>query len=172
MRKDISRKITITAVLSALSTLAFMLESLFPPLIIPGARMGLSNVFILFTVIVVGYRYGFIVMIVKIILGSTFSGNLSAILYSLPAGLMSCAIQVCLVHFTKNVSLLAISVFGAVVNSVIQNVVFCLVTKTWEYLSYVPYLSLVAIISGLIVGFATYLLIKKIPLKFIAETNN
>jgi heptaprenyl diphosphate synthase len=161
MRKDISRKITITAVLSALSTLAFMLESLFPPLIIPGARMGLSNVFILFTVIVVGYRYGFIVMIVKIILGSTFSGNLSAILYSLPAGLTSCAIQVSLVHFTKNVSLLAISVFGAVVNSVIQNVVFCLVTKTWEYLSYVPYLSLVAIISGLIVGFATYLLIKK-----------
>ena len=172
MRKELSKKVTITAVLSALSTLAFILESLFPPLIIPGARMGISNVFILFTIIVVGYRYGFIVMIVKIILGSTFSGNLSAILYSLPAGLISCAIQVGLVHFTKNVSLLAISVFGAVVNSVVQNVVFCLVTRTWEYISYVPYLSLVAIISGLIVGFATYLLLKKIPLKFMAETKN
>lgn len=169
MRNTFIKKITITAVLSALSTLAFMLESLFPPLFIPGARMGISNIFILFTIVVVGYKYGFIVMAIKIILGSTFSGNLSAILYSLPAGIVSCTVQTILVYFTKNFSLLSISVFGAVVNSTIQNTVFCLITNTWEYISYLPYLTLVAIISGLIVGFATYLLIKKLPLKFLTE---
>ena len=169
MKNIIIKKITITAVLSALSTLAFMLESLFPPLFIPGARMGISNVFILFTIITVGYRYGFIVMAVKILIGSTFSGNLSSILYSLPAGLVSCGVQVILVHFTKNFSLPAISVLGAVVNSTVQNTVFCLVTSTWEYISYLPYLALIAIISGLIVGFATYLLIKKLPLKLLAN---
>ncbi len=168
MRSTVIKKITATAVLSALSTIAFMLESLFPPLFIPGARMGISNVFILFTIVAVGYQYGFAVMAVKIILGSAFSGNLSAILYSLPAGFIACTVQTLLVIFTKNFSLLAISVVGAVINSMTQNAVFCLITRTWEYLSYLPYLTLIAVISGLTVGFATYLLIKKLPLEVSA----
>lgn len=169
MRSTFIKKITITAVLSALSTLAFMLENLFPPLFIPGARMGISNVFILFTIVAIGYEYGFMVMTVKILLGSVFSGNLSGVLYSLPAGLLSCGVQTFLVYFTKNFSLPAISVFGAVINSAVQNTVFCLITNTWEYLSYLPYLTLIAIVSGLIVGLATYLLIKKLPLKTITD---
>lgn len=172
MKNTALKKLTFTAVLSALSTLAFMIEGLFPPLIIPGARMGVSNIFILFTIVVLGYKYGFTVMAIKILLGSLFSGNVSAILYSLPAGIVSCTVQSVLVYFTKNVSLTAISVTGAVMNMVVQNLMFCLVTGVWEYISYLPYLSVIAVISGLIVGLTTYLLIKKLPLKFLAENIN
>mgnify|MGYP003317353279 CR=1 FL=1 len=67
MRKLTLRKITFCAVLSALATLAFMLENLFPPIILPGARMGVSNVFILLATLMLGYKYGFICLAVKII---------------------------------------------------------------------------------------------------------
>lgn len=163
MKKTVIKKITACAVLSALSILAFMLESLFPPLFVPGARMGLSNIFILLSAIVLGYGYGYTVLILKIVLGSVFSGNISAMLYSLPAGLISLSVELLLFSFCKRISVICISVTGAVINVTLQNVVFCLVTDSVEYLSFLPYLSLIGVLAGITVGFSVYLLIKKLP---------
>ena len=59
--------------------------------------------------------------------------------------------------------MVSLSVSGAVLNTTIQNAVFCLIGKTAEYLCYLPYLSLIAILSGVVVGFTVYLIIKKLP---------
>lgn len=163
--KNSVRKITACAVLTALATLSFMLESLFPPIILPGARMGISNVFIILTVLFVGYKYGFISLIVKILIGSIFSGNLSSAMYSMPAGLISLTIQCLLIYKAKNVSIIATSIAGAVINTTVQNTVFCLVTATKEYLFYLPYLALIGVLSGFLVGLAVYYSAKYIPTK-------
>lgn len=163
MKNKSLKKITACAILSALSILTFMLENLFPPLFIPGARMGLSNIFILLSAIVLGYGYGYAVLILKIVLGSIFSGNVSAMLYSLPAGLISLSIELSLLSFCKKISVICTSVTGAVINITLQNFVFCLVTDSVEYLSFLPYLSLTGVVAGIIVGFSVYLLIKKMP---------
>ena len=162
------KKLTLTGVLTALATLSFVLESLFPPLFLPGARLGISNLFILLCLILCGIKYGAFCLVVKVLLSSLFSGNLSSIMYSLPAGLISLILQAVLLYLVKS-SFIATSVSGAVVNTVVQNAVFCLVTRTSEYLYYSPYLALIAIISGLIVGFAVYLTIKILPEKFLRE---
>jgi uncharacterized membrane protein len=47
-------KITLTAILSALALITFLIESLFPPLFIPGARLGLANLFILIAIVILG----------------------------------------------------------------------------------------------------------------------
>ncbi|MBQ7348423.1 MAG: Gx transporter family protein [Clostridia bacterium] len=169
MKNGILRKISMTGILSAFATIAFIIEGLFPPLFIPGARMGISNIFILLTVVILGYKYGFAVLIVKIVIGSLFSGNVSAMLYSLPAGIISCTVQVLMVNLTEKFSITAISVTGAIVNVTVQNTVFCLITRVWQYLAYLPYLALTGLISGLIVGLSVYLIIKKLPLKILAE---
>ena len=161
------KKITTCAVLSALSVLAFLIEGLFPPLIIPGARMGISNVFILFAVISLGVQYGFTVLIVKVLLGSLFSGNLSAIIYSLPAGLIALTLEVLLIYYCKNISIVAISVVGATVSILLQNLIFCLVTNSLEFLIYSPYLVLLGILAGVIVGLALYFVVKILPQSFI-----
>ncbi len=163
MKMKLSVKIAICAMLSACATIAFIIESLFPPIFLPGARMGISNFFILLCLIVLGAKYSFAVLIVKVLLGSLFSGNVSSLMYSLPAGLISLSAQTLLLYLTKNVSLVAVSVFGATANITIQNITFCIITKTTEYLSFLPYLSLVGAISGLIIGYATFLVAKKIP---------
>lgn len=163
------KRITLCALFSALALLAFAIENLFPPLILPGARMGVSNIFILLSAICLGSGYAFITLIVKVILGSIFSGNISSIMYSLPAGVIGLAVELALLNFAKKVSLVSISVAGSVVNVTLQNSVFCLVTGTVEYLGYLPYLSLISVVSGALIGFCVYLLVKKVNLPFLRD---
>ena len=153
-----TQKIAITALLACLSTLAFTIESLFPPMIIPGAKMGISNIFILIALLSIGKLSAFSVLTVKVTLGSLFSGNISAMIYSFPAGLLALIVEIALLYLVKKVSVISVSVSGAVVNITIQNIVFCLVTNTVEYLFYLPYLALIGIISGILVGISTYLI--------------
>lgn len=163
MNGKLTFKIALTGILSALATLAFMIENLFPPLFLPGARMGVSNAFILLAVLILGGRYGFFVLTVKCLLGSLFSGNISAIIYSLPSGAIALAVEVLLLYLVKNLSVVAISVCGAVINASLQNVVFCLVSGTGEYLFYTPYLALISMVSGVIIGLAVLFTVKKFP---------
>jgi heptaprenyl diphosphate synthase len=165
MKKFSVYKISLTGLFSALATIAFVIENLFPPLLMPGARIGVSNIFILLATVTLGATSGFITLTIKILLGSLFAGNVSSALYSLPAGLISLTLECLLLFKIKNVSLPAISVAGAVINTTVQNTVFCLITKVPEFFFYLPYLALVGVISGLTVGFTVYLIIKKIPNK-------
>lgn len=169
MRKTFTFKLTFTAILTSLAVLSFVLEGLFPPLIIPGARMGISNIFILLAVILLGNVYGYAVFIIKVTLGSLFAGNISALMYSLPSGLISLTTQVLLLLLCKKFSVVAISTFGSVINILLQNVTFCLVTNTAEYLYYSPYLALLGVLSGITVGFTVYVIIKIFPQKLACK---
>ena len=106
-------------------------------------------------------------------LGSLFSGNLSSIMYSLPAGIISLSVEIILIYLVKRVSVLSVSIAGAVINSTIQNLIFCLITGVNEFLFYLPYLALISVVSGLIVGLCVYLIIKKTqtPLKKYLDIN-
>ena len=92
-------------------------------------------------------------------------------MYSIPAGVLSLSVQTLLIYFTKKVSVIAVSVSGSVINTVTQNLVFCLVTNTAAYLSYSPYLALIAVLSGIVVGFTVYIIIKKIPVSPSVDDN-
>ena len=147
-----------------MALISFILESLFPPLFMPGARLGISNVFILLCLVLLGGKYAFFALIIKTVLGSVFSGNISSIMYSLPSGAIALLLQFVLLEFTK-VSVVATSVCGSLINTTLQNITFCLVTSTFEYLSFLPYLALIGVLSGVLVGFVVYLAIRYIPLK-------
>lgn len=163
------RKIVITAVLSSLALISFMLENLLPPLFLPGARLGVSNVFILIALLFLGKYHAFAVLIIKVTLGSIFSGNVSAILYSLPSGAIALLCEILLITLTNKISVIAISVLGGFINIILQNVVFCIVTNTFEYMAYTPYLALIGVLGGLFVGFIVYLLVRFIPQKTFTD---
>lgn len=161
------RKITLCGIFSALCTITFIIENQFPPLFVPGAKMGLSNIFILLSGIYLGAMFGLMSLFIKLFVGSLFLG-FGSLLYSLPSGFISIGIEFLLIYYTK-ASIPAISIFGATVSEIIQNLIFCSITKTLEYLVYLPYLTLISIISGLIVGCTVYLIIKKLPLSLFKE---
>lgn len=164
MKKPSVKKLALCGVLTAFALIAFMLENLLPPLFLPGARLGLSNIFILICAYLCGGIYGFCALIIKCVVGSIFSGNFSAIIYSLPSGLASLSLQLVLTLVVKQVSIVCSSIAGATVNITIQNLIFCLISGASEYLCYLPYLALLGVLSGLIVGFIVYLAIKKLPI--------
>ena len=80
MKHSLTYKISLCALLSAFALISFVLEGLFPPLFRPGARMGLSNVFILIAIYFLGAKYALAVLVIKTVLGSLFGGNISAIM--------------------------------------------------------------------------------------------
>ena len=171
MRAYPVRKIVFTALLSAAALISFLIESLFPPLFIPGARLGISNVFVLFALITLGVKEGLAVLTIKILLGSIFTGNISAALYSLPAGIISFSLQALLVVFSKKISVISLSTLGGVVNLTVQNLVFCLIAGGSEYLIYLPYLATIGTLAGAFVGITVYLIVKIFPQKFITAEN-
>lgn len=157
-----SKKIAITALLTACALIAFSIENLFPPLFIPGARLGLSNIFILLAIFTVGNGYAILVFLIKVVLGSLFAGNISAMLYSLPAGLIALTVQIIVIK-TGKFSVVSASVLGSVINLTLQNIVFCLVTNTLQFLIYSPYLALIGCMAGLVVGLAVFGSLKALP---------
>ncbi len=164
-----AKRVATLAVLCAMSLITFMIESLFPPLFLPGAKMGLSNIFSLLAVLMFGPIDAVVLVVVRTTLGSMFTGNLSTLLYSMSAGLVSVGVSSLLVEFVyPKVSIVAVSVVSAVVHNLVQNIVFCLVSNTPQMYSYMPWLALLGVVAGLIVGFAVWFILRTVPLKTFA----
>lgn len=163
-----AKRITTVAALSALALITFMIESLFPPLFVVGAKMGLSNIFVLFALATLSLPSAFLVVTAKCVVGNLIVGNLTALIYSLSAGFISLGISSLLFYFVfPKISIVSISVVGAVVHNICQNVVFCLLSGTALMLAYIPYLALVGILSGIIIGIGTYLILRAFPLRVL-----
>ncbi len=159
-----AKRIATLSILCAMGLIMFMVESLFPPLFLPGAKMGLSNIFSLLTLYVLGPVDALVVVVVRTVLGSMFGGGMSTLMYSLTAGIVSVVISAFLVEFAyPHVSIVAISVISAICHNITQNVVFCLISNTPEMFSYMPWLALVGILAGLIVGFAVNFILRALP---------
>lgn len=159
-----AKRIATLSVLCAMGMIMFMVESLFPPLFLPGAKMGLSNIFSMLTLFLLGPVDALVVVVVRTVLGSLFGGGVSTLMYSLTAGVVSVTISAFLVEFVyPHVSIIAISIVSAICHNITQNVVFCLVSNTPEMFSYMPWLALVGILAGLIVGFAVNLILRALP---------
>lgn len=165
-----ARRAALVAVLSALALCSFVVENLFPPLFLPGAKLGLGNAFSLFALIVLGPIDGIVVAVIRTTLGSLIVGNMSTLLYSLTAGLVAVVLQAVLVRFLyPTVSVVAVSVCGAVVHNITQNVVFVLVSQTPQMVSYMPYLALAGVLSGVVVGVAVWLALRLLPQRLLCS---
>ena len=164
------RKLATMAVLTALSLIVFVIEAQFPPLFIPGAKLGLANIFSLFVLLLYGPAEAAAVVLCRSLLSALITGPVSALLYSLPAGLISIALSALLVRKALSaVSLVSISVAGAVLHNIVQNIVFVALNGAPEMLFYMPYLALIGVASGACVGLALHLLVRHLPIKLLTR---
>lgn len=164
-----AKKIAFLALTSALALVSFLLESLLPSLPLPGAKIGLSNVFTLLPLLFYGTVEALLVVVVKTVLGSLFAGNLSLLLYSLSAGVVSTLCARLLLCFVPKISIVCVSVVSAVVHNMTQLFVYCLLTKTALLFVYAPYLALLGAAAGGAVGILVVTLMKTLPLPQAAK---
>lgn len=162
--KFAAKKIAVLAIFIALSLITFIIENQFPPMFVPGARMGLANIFSFAALIMYSPVEAFIVVAVRTGLGAVYAGNVSALLYSFTGGVVSMSISSLLMYTVyPKISVMAVSILAAVAHNITQNIVFVLLTDT-STLTLIPYFILVGILSGAIVGAVILLIFKKIPL--------
>ncbi|MDE7087659.1 MAG: Gx transporter family protein, partial [Clostridia bacterium] len=153
-----AKKLAVLGVLTALSLITFLIENLFPPIFIPGAKLGLANAFSFIALIVYSPIEAFAVVVVRTVLGAVFAGNFSAVLYSFTGGVVSMAISSVLVYCVHpKISLICVSVVAAVFHNLTQNAVFVLLSSTPLAFSYAPYLALLGVVSGAFIGTAVTL---------------
>lgn len=159
-----AKKIAVLGVLTALSLIAFLIENLFPPLFIPGAKIGLANAFSFAALIIYSPLEAFIIVGVRTVLSAIFAGNISAVIYSFTGGVMAMGVSSALIYLVcPKISVVSASVAAAVVHNLTQNAVFALISGTTLSFSYAPYLALIGLASGTFIGLTVTLIIKKIP---------
>ena len=84
-----TRRMVLMGVLTAIGLTIFMLEAQIPPLTaIPGIKLGLANIVTLFALAVLGPKDALIILIMRVILGSVFSGQIMTLAYSMTGGVL------------------------------------------------------------------------------------
>ena len=157
-------RLALTACLTALALGVFVLESLLPSLPLPGAKIGLANLFSLFALVAVGWPSALVIVVVRVTLGCIITGNVGAMIYSLTAGLSSVLLGGLLLRLVpKHLSVVGLGVAQAVCHNVTQCVVYCLVVANWAMMAYLPYLLAFGVVGGLVVGLLTWWLTRRLP---------
>lgn len=143
-----SKKLAHISVLSALAIIFGYIESLFPAAPIPGIKLGISNIVILFAIYRLDKSSAFLIMLVKVLVSSLLFSGLNVFIYSLSGGIFSI---LAMLMSKKVFSQIGVSMVGGVFHNLGQLLIAALMMQTNAVFVYVPHL----LISGVVVGFVT-----------------
>lgn len=147
-----TKRLTQLGLLTATALLLGYLEYLLPVFpTMPGVRLGLGNVAVLYALYALGRGDAFLLALLKVLLcGLLFTGAV-ATLYALSGGLCG-FFTMCAAKRLRGVSVTGVSVAGAVFHNLGQAVLACFLLGYNAVLSYLPVLLLAAILTGLLTG--------------------
>ena len=160
MNKDI-RDLVNTALLVAMALAVSLVERLIPlPFVMPGAKLGLSNMVILVTLILFGFQRGLLVAVLKSVLLMMIIGFGPSFIYSFSGAIFSTVMMwIAYKYFHKkwNVfSVIGVSIIGAVSHNFAQVSAAAYILKSLMLYTYFPFLTLIAIFTGYFVGLGSY----------------
>ena len=162
-KKPDAKRLARLGILTAVALIIFIVELQIPnPFPIPGVKLGLANIVTVYAV----YRYRpsevAVMTGVRILLGSVFSGNIMALLYSACGSLLCLLGMLLLRRVIDEKHLWLASVFGAVLHNTGQMAAALLVTQTPSLLFYYPFLLVSGCLAGLFTGLCTQLILPRI----------
>lgn len=161
-----TKKLAALAVTVALAMVLSFLESRIPAFVaIPGIKVGLANIAVIFTLYKFGERDAAIVSVIRVLLVSLLFGSVVSLWYSLAGAALSFTVMMLLKRFTP-LATVTVSVIGGITHNIAQIGVACILLETNVIAYYLPFLLLSGTVAGIAVGVASTLLIKRIKLKF------
>jgi len=152
------KKITFLGLSAALALLLSYVEFLLPPLFaaVPGIKLGLPNIVIIFVL----YRFGLgsaaTVSFVRLVISSMLFGNAMTFAYSLAI--------MALLKKLDFFSTVGVSITGGVTHNIGQILVALLLLDTPQIAYYMIVLTVTGIISGAFIGLCGAFMIKRIPI--------
>ena len=149
-------KIAYFGLLTAMAIVLGYIDRLIPILdgSIPGVKLGLSNVIILFGIYVMDGKSAFLLMLLKVFLLSLmFTGLFSTtMMVSLGGGFLSFVVMAAL-RKVPGMTVVSVSVLGAVAHNFGQTLTSCVILGTYQLLyTYFPAILVSAVITGVLTG--------------------
>ena len=155
------KKVTLLGFCLAAAMLLSYIESLIPPLVsIPGIKVGLANIIIIFALCQLGIKEAALVSAARIVLCALLFGNFISFSYSLCGALLSLTLMALLKKLDL-FSLVGISVVGGVMHNVGQIIAAIFILGTKAILGYLPVLIISGTLTGAIIGIISALVIKR-----------
>lgn len=157
------KKTAFCGLVLALALIAGYAESLIPVAVaIPGIKLGAANSVILILLYMAGIKEAFLVNISRVVLSGFLFGSMSSILYSLSGAVFSLLIMTLLKKMDR-FSISGVSMSGGVFHNIGQLIMAAWVLETTAVWYYLPVLILSGCVTGLLIGFLTGELRKRIP---------
>ncbi|MEG1886922.1 MAG: Gx transporter family protein [Oscillospiraceae bacterium] len=157
-----AKKIAYYGSILSIALIFSFVESLIPfPFLVPGIKLGLANIIAVFLLYKSGTRAAFFVNTARILLAGILFGNAFSIIYSLSGGILSVAAMSFFRRF-KALGPVGVSVIGSTAHSIGQIFAAALVLWTPAVIFYLPVLILIGVFSGILIGIAAYLILKRL----------
>ena len=163
-----TRKVVIIGLLAAMGLVLTLVETMIPmTALVPGARLGLANIVNLIGLVFINISAGFQILLLRILMGSLLTGTFMTVPFfmSFFGGLIGYLAMGLAYYFFKNkLSIIGVSVLGAVFHNVGQIVTASVIMETTAIFYYLPYLTLLAVPTGVVIG-----LIANFSLKYLGR---
>lgn len=146
------KKTAYLGVMLALALICSYIEVLIPvPIGIPGIKLGLANIVIVFALYSMGGKEAFVLSLMRVTISGFMFGNVVAIAYSLAGGLLSLLVMY-LLKKTEKLSCISVSIAGGIMHNIGQMIIATILVDNYYVLYYVPVLMIAGFITGACIG--------------------
>lgn len=161
MKKINTLKITQTALISAVALVLSYIEMILPdmPFVLPGMKLGLSNIATMFALSAMSFPSALVVCLTKSLFALLMRG-FTAFLMSLSGGILSLFAMYFLLRF-KRVGFIGVGVGGAFCHNLGQILVAFILTDSTVF-AYFSVLGLASIITGTVTALAVFIILPKV----------
>lgn len=156
-----TKRITLISVMAAAALIIFIIEAQFPlPFPIPGIKLGLANIITLTSIVWLGKKDAFAVLLLRIVLGSIFTGNTVTLVYSAVGGLTAYLAMLAAIAVLKNI--IAASIVGALGHNIGQIIAAAVMSHTVQIIYYLPILIISGVLTGLFTGIVAAAVLRRL----------
>ena len=157
-----TKKVAFLGMCIALSMILSFVESQIPPLMaVPGVKMGLPNIVMVFMLYKIGAKETAIVSILRVILVGILFGTPLSMIYSLVGAALS-LIGMILLKKTNLFAPVTVSVAGGILHNIGQIATACIVMETAQIAYYLPVLLISGTIAGILIGLTAAMILKRL----------
>lgn len=156
-----TRDITVIGILTAISVVISIIESYFTFIvnIVPGLKLGLANIVIVYALYKYNFKIAFSISMVRVLVVALIRTGFGINFFFSLVGAIFSIVVMALVKSTK-LSSVGVSVIGSVFHSIGQVLVGMLILDNYNVIYYLPYLLLLSIPTGVIIGIVSSKLLK------------
>ena len=156
-----TKRITVMAMCVALAMILSYVESMIPSPGIPGVKLGLANIVVVFALYKLGWKEAVGISLLRVFLVSLLFGHAASLMYS-AAGAALSLLGMILLKKSDRLGSVAVSVLGGVLHNAGQ-ILMAVVLMGSNVVYYLPVLIVSGTIAGIGIGLLAAILVKRIP---------